>query len=249
MIGKFCMPWTIWWSALLQGARRCCVAPGVLRHCRYLVQRYASHYSPWEGSRQNAVATGFDGQIFLGPYIGDLAALELRTACERMAVDVRALHGLEFVNVACDSHPDYYTSHMAARAGLPVTRVPHHLAHILSGMVDNELEGPVLGVAWDGSGYGPGGTVWGGEFLTMGEERYRRSAHFLPFPLPGGEAALREPRRAAIGALYAMFGAGAFERTGLAPFAAFAPPARGVLATMMQRGFNTPITSSAGRLI
>jgi hydrogenase maturation protein HypF len=159
-----------------------------------------------------------------------------------------ALHGLEPVRVACDTHSGYYTSYMAARTGLPVARVPHHLAHILSGMIDNELEGPVLGIAWDGSGHGRDGTVWGGEFLAVRERHYRRFAHFLPFPLPGGETAVREPRRAAIGVLHAMFGADAFERTDLAPLAAFTPQARGILATMVQRGLNSPITSSVGRL-
>ena len=200
------------------------------------------------GQQKNAVATGFDGRLFLGPHIGDLAAPEARAACDRMAADLTALHCLEPARVACDTHPDYYTSHMAARRGLPVTRVPHHLAHILSGMIDNELEGPVLGIAWDGSGHGHDGTVWGGEFLAVREGYYRRFAHFLPFPLPGGETAVREPRRAAIGVLYAMFGAEAFDRTSLAPLAALTPQARGVLATMVQRGLNSPITSSVGRL-
>lgn len=192
------------------------------------------------GQQKNAVATGFDGCVCLGPHIGDLAAPEARTACDRMTVDLTLLHSREVVRVACDNHPGYYTTQMAARLGLPVTRVPHHLAHVLSGMIDNELEAPVLGVAWDGSGYGRNGTVWGGEFLTVREGRFRRFAHFLTFPLPGGEAAVREPRRAAVGVLYAMFGTDAFDRTNLAPLAAFAPRARDVLANMMQRGIQQP---------
>jgi hydrogenase maturation protein HypF len=115
-------------------------------------------------------------------------------------------------------------------------------------MVDNELEGPVLGVAWDGTGYGGDGTVWGGEFLRVDDRGYRRVAHFLPFPLPGSEAAVREPRRAALGALYAMFGASALEMTDLAPIAAFRTVERGVLTAMLRSGLNAPFTSSAGRL-
>ena len=93
--------------------------------------------------------------------------------------------------------------------------MPHHLAHVLAGMVDNGLDGPVLGVAWDGTGYGGDGTVWGGEFLAVDDGRYRRVAHLRPFRLPGGEAAVREPRRAALGVLYAIFGAEAFAMTDL----------------------------------
>ena len=200
------------------------------------------------GQQKNAIATGFDGKIFLGPHIGDLSTAQARLACDHMVEKLTALHALKISRVACDAHPDYYTSRVAGRSGRPVVRVPHHLAHVLAGMVDNELEGPVLGVAWDGTGYGGDGTVWGGEFLRVDDRGYRRVAHFLPFPLPGSEAAVREPRRAALGALYAMFGASALEMTDLAPVAAFRTEERGVLAAMLRSGLNAPFTSSAGRL-
>ena len=98
-------------------------------------------------------------------------------------------------------------------SGLPVTRVPHHLAHVLACMVDNGLDGPVLGVAWDGTGDGRDGTIWGGEFLTVDTERFRRIAHLRPFRLPGGDAAVREPRRAALGLLHEIYGADALTNT------------------------------------
>lgn len=200
------------------------------------------------GQQKNAVATGFDGRIFLGPHIGDLSAPQAREACDRMAEELTSLHALKPSCIVCDAHPDYYTSRAAVRSGLPVARVPHHLAHVLSGMIDNELEGPVLGVAWDGTGYGGDGTVWGGEFLRVDKQEFHRCAHLLPFPLPGGEAAVREPRRAALGVLYTIFGEHTFEMTNLAPLAAFVPEERRILATMLKSGINTPRTSSAGRL-
>jgi hydrogenase maturation protein HypF len=106
----------------------------------------------------------------------------------------------------------------------------------------------VLGVAWDGTGYGPDGTVWGGEFLHITKDGWRRAAHLRPFRLPGGEAAIREPRRAALGLLHAAFGADVFAMTDLAPLAAFSAAERHTLATMLDRDLNAPVTTSAGRL-
>jgi hydrogenase maturation protein HypF len=200
------------------------------------------------GQQKNTVATAFAGRIFLSPHIGDLSSPAARQACEEMAGALTSLHRLAPAKIACDSHPDYYTSRLAGRFGLPVTRVPHHLAHVLAGMVDNELEGPVLGVAWDGTGHGGDGTVWGGEFLAVEKRRFRRFAHLRCFALPGGEAAVREPRRAALGVLYALFGEEAFERRDLAAVAAFTSLERSVLSAMLRRTFQAPFTSSAGRL-
>jgi hydrogenase maturation protein HypF len=115
-------------------------------------------------------------------------------------------------------------------------------------MADNGLSAPLLGIAWDGSGWGGDGTVWGGEFLRVEQRGHARLAHLWPFALPGGEAAVREPRRAALGVLHALYGARAFEMTELAPVAAFDRGERAVLARMIERGLNTPQTSSAGRV-
>ena len=200
------------------------------------------------GQQKNAVATGFAGHLFLGPHIGDLAAARTRDVFSCMAEELPALHGIAPAVVACDTHPDYHSTSVAMASGLPVARVPHHLAHILACMVDNGLDGPVLGVAWDGTGDGGDGTIWGGEFLTVDAERFRRIAHLRPFRLPGGEAAVREPRRAALGLLHEIYGDDELANTELSPVAAFTAQERGVLATMLRRGVNAPFTSSAGRL-
>jgi hydrogenase maturation protein HypF len=200
------------------------------------------------GHQKNAVAVAFGGQIILGPHIGDLDEAETRAAFTRAVEALPALHDVHPEVVACDEHPDYYSTRFANDRGPKVRRLPHHLAHVLAGMVDNGLDGPVLGVAWDGTGYGGDGTIWGGEFLAVEGSRYRRAAHLMPFRLPGGEAAVREPRRAALGALYATFGDGAFAMTDIHPVAAFAPAERQLLARMLARGVNSPLTSSAGRL-
>jgi len=200
------------------------------------------------GQQKNALAAGSAGKVFLGPHIGDLTAARTRAAFARAAVELPELHGIDPATAACDRHPDYHSTRVATDLALPVQTVPHHVAHVLAGMVDNDLDPPVLGVAWDGSGYGNDGTIWGGEFLAINAGRFRRVAHLRPFRLPGGEAAVREPRRAALGVLHALQGEGALALTALLPVVDFTPNERAVLATMLRRGVNAPLTSSAGRL-
>jgi len=115
-------------------------------------------------------------------------------------------------------------------------------------MAENEIEAPVLGVSWDGTGYGLDQTVWGGEFLRITEAGFERAAHLRPFRLPGGERAITEPRRTAIGVLHEMWGAGWLDRDDLPPVRSFEPQERRLLAQALARRINAPVTSSAGRL-
>jgi len=115
-------------------------------------------------------------------------------------------------------------------------------------MAENELEGPVLGISWDGTGYGEDGSIWGGEFLLVTAEKMERLGHFRTFRLPGGDTAIREPRRAALGLLYEMLGDEVFERKDFKLLQAFSPAELGTIRTMLARGLNAPMTSSAGRL-
>jgi hydrogenase maturation protein HypF len=124
--------------------------------------------------------------------------------------------------------------------------VQHHYAHILSCMTENEIDPPVLGVAWDGTGWGVDGTVWGGEFLRVPARGFERVGHLRTFGLPGGEKAVVEPRRAALGVLFEVYGA---DLPGdLAPVRAFSPHERATLVAMLEKRLHTPRTSSAGRL-
>jgi hydrogenase maturation protein HypF len=115
-------------------------------------------------------------------------------------------------------------------------------------MAENELEPPLLGVSWDGTGYGLDCTAWGGEFFLVTETSCERVAHLRRFRLPGGDKAVKEPRRVALGLLYEMFGEAAFSMAELAPVASFSPADLGLLRTMLARSLNSPLTSSAGRL-
>jgi hydrogenase maturation protein HypF len=126
--------------------------------------------------------------------------------------------------------------------------VQHHVAHVLSCMAENEVAPPALGVSWDGTGLGTDGTIWGGEFFLVTKNACERVAHLRQFRLPGGDKAVKEPRRAAIGLLYEMFGETAFEMKSLRPFQEMSFIALSALKGMLQRKLNSPLTSSAGRL-
>lgn len=193
------------------------------------------------------VLSGTDRVVMSG-HIGDLETAAARTVHARAVADSVRLQDVEPRLVVRDLHPDYASTHAAEAAGLPVIAVQHHLAHIAACMAEHGLAPPVLGVAWDGAGYGPDGTIWGGEFLLVTPAGWRRVAHLRPFRLPGGAAAMREPRRAALGLLYEAFGEDAFAMTALAPVAAFTPAERSVLRAQLERRVNAPVTSSAGRL-
>ena len=200
------------------------------------------------GQQKNAIATGAAGRIFLGPHGGDLDNAAARDRFAASIAALASLHALRPARVACDRHPDYASTHHAATLGPAVVGVPHHLAHALSGMVDRAIAGPFLAVAWDGTGHGGDGTVWGGEFLAVDPPHWRRAAHLAHFRLPGGDAVMREPRRAALGVLHALDGDAALARAEEPAIAAFTAMERRVLATMLARSVAAPLTSSAGRL-
>jgi hydrogenase maturation protein HypF len=197
---------------------------------------------------KNAVAVSARSGVCVSQHIGDLETSPAFDAFRRVAEDLVRLHDLTPVAIACDAHPDYLSTRHATRTGLPVIRVQHHYAHILSCMADNGLAPPVLGVAWDGTGYGLDQTIWGGEFLHVTDSGFRRVAHLRTFRLPGGESAITEPRRTAIGLLHEMLGDIWVDREDLAPVRAFPPRNRSLLATALRNRINAPVTSSVGRL-
>jgi hydrogenase maturation protein HypF len=136
---------------------------------------------------KNAVAVSSGQNVFVSQHIGDLDTPRAVDAFARVIADFRRLHALEPVAVAHDLHPGYASTAWARACGLPAVGVQHHRAHVLACMAENDLGPPCLGVAWDGTGWGEDGTVWGGEFLAIGPGgAARRVAHLRPFPLPGG---------------------------------------------------------------
>ncbi|OPZ83308.1 MAG: Carbamoyltransferase HypF [bacterium ADurb.Bin429] len=196
---------------------------------------------------KGAVALAVDGQAMISQHLGDLETEEANRAFREATTSLRRLYDAQPEAVACDLHPDYRSTRYAESLGLPLLRVQHHVAHVRACMAEHALEGPVLGVAWDGTGYGDDGAIWGGEFLLVDGEGYTRVAHLRPFRLPGGDAAAREPRRSALGVLYTVFGDSLFNMD-LPLRAAFSSGEWPVMATMLARGVNAPLTTSAGRL-
>lgn len=202
---------------------------------------------------KNTIALAVNQQVFVSQHIGDLETLPAVNVFESAIADFQQLYQLQPVAISCDAHPDYFSTQFARKSGLTVTPVQHHYAHVLSCMAENDLIEinnckPVLGIAWDGAGYGLDGTIWGGEFLLVTETSFERVAHLRTFRLPGGENAIKEPRRVAIGLLYEIFGDSVFEMKHLATVQAFSHQELKILQTMLQRNLNTPVTSSAGRL-
>ena len=200
------------------------------------------------GQLKSAIAVTLSDRIVVGPYIGDLHSPRARQRLHRDIDGLCALHGIQPAGISCDEHPDYYTTQVAAAQAGECVRVQHHLAHVLACVADNAITGPVLGVAFDGTGYGNDGTVWGGEFLHVSGSAVQRVAHLRPFALPGGDRAIAEPRRAAAGLLFELFGAAVLDECRFAPIASFPTAARRIIGQMLARGVNSPRTSSIGRL-
>ncbi len=185
---------------------------------------------------------------FMSQHIGDMDHRETLRHYEEAMEAVRRLFSLRPELVAHDLHPDYLTTQLAAEFGLPLEAVQHHHAHVVSCMADNDLDGRVIGVSWDGTGYGPDGTVWGGEFLICDEAGYERAAHLHAYPMPGGDGCVKDIFRMAFGVLWDVCGnedkvIESFRRI----FPARAELAE-VLAAQVKSGLNTPVTSSAGRM-
>ena len=203
------------------------------------------------GHMKNTVAVTAGRNLVMSPHIGDLSNPVSMEAFRRTVKLLGSLYPGKPGRVVCDAHPDYASTHFAQSLGVPVVTVQHHLAHILSCLLEHG-GGParVLGVAWDGTGYGPDGTVWGGEFIVVDRpaRTAQRVACLRPFRLPGGEAAVREPRRSALGLLHGLLAGNATRLMPLALSLGFREGEAAVLCSLLERGVQAPVTTSAGRL-
>ncbi|GGV88416.1 carbamoyltransferase HypF [Streptomyces massasporeus] len=200
------------------------------------------------GDLKNALCLGAGDHAWFGPHIGDMGDLTTLEAARRADAHLRALTGVRPEVVAADRHPGYHSTRWAARlAGRAPVPVQHHHAHIASAMAEHGLDGttPVIGVAFDGTGYGDDGTVWGGEILLADYIGFRRYAHLSPAPLPGGDAGVANPCRLALARLWA---AGLPWDADLPCVTACAPQELAVLQRQLSGGLACVPTSSMGRL-
>ena len=198
---------------------------------------------------KSSVALAVGGQVVMSQHLGDLEGPDNVALLERTVHDFLAFFATRPELVACDLHPDYASTRLAERLSttwhVPLARVQHHHAHIAACIAEHDLREPVLGLAWDGTGFGADGTSWGGEALVCRGASFERAAHLRCFPLPGGDRAAREPRRAALGLLYAVGGEGLARAEGRR---FFAERELETLLRALHSGVNTPQTSSVGRL-
>ncbi len=200
------------------------------------------------GHLKNAFCLGQGRYALMSHHIGDLQNLETLTSWREGIDHIKQLFAITPRIVAHDLHPDYLSTRYALDvAGVRRVPVQHHHAHIASVLAENHLRGAVIGVAFDGTGYGPDGTVWGGEFLVADYHDYDRAAHLRPIHLAGGEQAIAQPWRLAAAWLDRLYGPEWIEQ----PLDFCRQVDRGAWAVMRQmidRNINSPLTSSMGRL-
>ncbi|MBN1454452.1 MAG: carbamoyltransferase HypF [Anaerolineales bacterium] len=188
---------------------------------------------------------------FLSHHIGDMENYETLQSFEQGIEHFEKLFRVKPEAIACDMHPNYlstrYAMRRAQRENLPTFNIQHHHAHIAACMAEHGLDGlqPVIGLAFDGTGYGEDGAIWGGEVLVADYKSYERAYHLEYFPLPGGDAAIKKPARTALAMLWSL---GMEWDDRLAPVAEFCAEDRTLLKTQLEKKINTPKTSSMGRL-
>lgn len=201
------------------------------------------------GHMKAAVAVGDRQRIHVGPFVGealDGLSSRYRYRCEAHALP--RLFGMRPQRLVADAHPDWASAREARRALLPMTTVQHHHAHVRAVMGEHGLTGPVLGIAWDGTGWGEGGEIRGSECLQVGPEGCRRLAALRSFVLPGGEAAIRHPARLALAMLHAAQGEQVFDDIELQQWLALDAQEQALLRPMLTGSLAQAACSSAGRL-
>jgi hydrogenase maturation protein HypF len=202
------------------------------------------------GHLKNTVALLTGHRVTLSQHLGDLSTVEADRAFRQAVEDLQRLLHVTPQAIACDLHPDYrstsFARELAATLSVPLIPVQHHHAHVASCMAEHKLDGEVLGIAWDGAGYGGDGQVWGGEFFIASYQQFMRFASLGPFRLLGGEAAIREPGRSAAAILWELMGEQMLTQD--LPSWRVTHNQREKFAGVLKAGIASPWTTSMGRL-
>ena len=237
-------------------------------HDRELVLRRARGYAPLPiqlpvniekpilavgGHLKNTIALAHHNTIFVSQYIGDLETPDSLSAFQKTINDFHSLYCIAPSYIVHDLHPNYVSTNIAKTElaqQFPLAEIvpiQHHVAHIASCMAENELIGTVLGFSWDGTGYGADGTIRGGECILVNGKKNSRVGTIRSFKLPGGERAVKEPRRCAAGILYEIFGEECFEHSQLIKNS-YNDREQKKIIEMLSKNINSPATTSMGRL-
>ena len=211
--------------------------------------------APWKGQvlavggeLKNSFCIGVDGRFYLSPYVGDLEDLRTVNALKETIGRLETLLEVEPPVVVSDMHPRYNSTMIAEESGLPVIKVQHHYAHILSCMAENDCQEPVIGVSFDGTGYGMDGTIWGGEILLADYKAFQRFGCITPFLQIGGDASSREGWRIAVSMLYGQMKDRAAAMTMIEKLNLCSVQDAKVQMARADRKINAVMSTSAGRL-
>ncbi|MEA3497809.1 MAG: carbamoyltransferase HypF [Campylobacterota bacterium] len=203
-------------------------------------------------NQKSTVCIAIKDKVILSPYIGDLDSIKSVEHLKSHIGTLKRIYNFEPDIIVCDKHPSYESSKLAIEMteenqNLKLIQVQHHYAHILSTMGINKIKTKVLGVSFDGTGFGDDGNLWGGEFLVCDKSGYKRVGYFKYFKLLGGETAIKEPRRVALSFLFEIYGKKAFELNNHT-INSFSSNELKTLFTIWKKDINSPLTSSCGRL-
>jgi hydrogenase maturation protein HypF len=197
---------------------------------------------------KNTICLTKGDKAFLSQHIGDLENMMTLDFFKLTVAHLQRILEIQPEIIACDMHPDYLSTQFAKeQANIRLIKVQHHHAHVVSGMAEHRLEGTVIGLAFDGTGYGSDGTIWGGEVLVADAKQFERAAHLAEVPMPGSSAAIKEPWRMAISYLHSAFGENVLDLD-LTLVKQIDRQKIKIIVEMMDKAINCPQTSSLGRL-
>ncbi|MFC2170936.1 carbamoyltransferase HypF [Calditrichota bacterium] len=200
------------------------------------------------GHLKNTVALSRGNEVFISQHIGDLETDEAYSAFKHVARDLPGLLDAVPKSMICDSHPDYLSTIFAYENSKHPVKIQHHIAHALSCAAENKVEPPFHAISWDGTGWGDDGTIWGGESFRVDDNGIERFGHLRTFPLPGGDTAVKQPWRSAVGILFELFGEKINEYLYLLPRHTVSVQELSIVETMLKNDVNCIKTSSMGRL-
>lgn len=196
---------------------------------------------------KNTFAITKEDIAFVSEHIGDMENQPIYNSYQKILVHYEDIFQIKPAVIACDMHPSYmvssYGRQRAKMEGLSLVEVQHHHAHIAAVLAEHNVTEKVIGIAWDGTGYGPDGAVWGGEFMAADLRGYIRKAHFRYLPLPGGDKAAKEPWRQMAWVLHEIYGDKVYDLVDIVPNTTLK-----LLLQATNAGLNAPLTSSVGRL-